>query len=152
MPLQGTYAPSPTAWVRDHVERYERSNGESGGADPEGRRIVILTTRGAQSGLLRKNPVMRVEHDGDYAAVASLAGAPRNPEWFHNLVANPHLMLQDGSMRDDFVARRLEGRERDVWWQRAVVAYPTYADYQLSTEREIPLMLLHRAVVADAAR
>jgi deazaflavin-dependent oxidoreductase (nitroreductase family) len=147
MPLQGEYAPSPTEWVRNQVAEYEQSQGAAGNVDPDGRRIVILTTRGARSGLLRKNPVMRVEHQGAYAAVASLAGSPNNPEWFHNLVAHPELMLQDGAVVDDFVSRRLEGEERRVWWERAVAAYPTYADYQRSTSREIPVLLLRRAEV-----
>jgi len=142
MTLEGDYEPSPTDYVRAQVEEYEASGGTRMNADPDGRPIVILTSRGAQSGKLRKNPVMRVNHEGQYAVVASLAGAPENPQWFHNLVSDPRVSLQDGAERREYEARRVTGQEREAWWQRAVAAYPTYADYQTNTTREIPIFVL----------
>jgi deazaflavin-dependent oxidoreductase (nitroreductase family) len=144
MPLDGTYEPSPRAWVRDQVERYEATGGRDAGT-LRGMPVVIVTSRGARSGKLRKSPLMRVEHDGTYVAVASMGGAPRDPVWAHNLRADPRAELQDGPERWDVVARELSGPERDLWWDRAVAAYPDYADYQRRTERVIPLFLLERA-------
>jgi F420H(2)-dependent quinone reductase len=141
MPLIGEYAPSPEAWVRDQVETYERSGG-SAGTTMRGMPVVILTTKGAKSGKLRKIPLMRVEHEGSYAAVASLGGAPKHPVWYHNVRADPHVELQDGPVKQDMVAREVSGAEKAAWWERAVAAYPDYADYQESTEREIPVFVL----------
>ena len=141
MPLTGEYEPSPEQWVRDQVELYETSGGTKG-TTLRGRPVVILTTRGARSGLLRKTPLMRVEHHGEYAAVASLGGAPRHPVWYHNLVAHPHAELQDGPVVQDLVARLIHGREREQWWERAVAAFPDYAEYQKKTQREIPVFVL----------
>jgi deazaflavin-dependent oxidoreductase (nitroreductase family) len=141
MPLTGEYEPSPEQWVRDQVELYETSGGTKG-TTLRGRPVVILTTRGARSGLLRKTPLMRVEHHGEYAAVASLGGAPRHPVWYHNLVAHPHVELQDGPVVQDLVARLIHGREREQWWERAVAAFPDYAEYQKKTQREIPVFVL----------
>jgi F420H(2)-dependent quinone reductase len=141
MPLTGEYEPSPEQWVRDQVALYESSGGTKG-TTMRGMPVVILTTRGARSGLLRKTPLMRVEHDGTYAVVASLGGAPKHPVWYYNLLANPHVELQDGPVVQELVARELHGREREVWWERAVAAYPDYADYQKGTERQIPVFAL----------
>jgi deazaflavin-dependent oxidoreductase (nitroreductase family) len=142
--LDGEYVPSPTDWVRHQVAEYEASGGTRMNADPEGRLIVVLTSRGARSGNTRKNPVMRVEADGTYAVVASLGGAAENPQWFHNLVRHPRVVLQDGAGRHEYDARLVAGEERTLWWARAVAAYPTYADYQVSTDREIPIFVLER--------
>ena len=144
MALTGTYVPSTSEWVRDQVEQYERSDGQEGN-EIMGLPIVVITSRGAKSGNLRKNPVMRVEHDGVYAAVASKGGAPEHPEWYHNLVAHPEVDLQDGAERASYVARLASGEERAGWWERAVAAYPPYAEYQEKTDREIPVFLLERA-------
>jgi deazaflavin-dependent oxidoreductase (nitroreductase family) len=141
MPLTGEYEPSPSAWVRDQVELYERSNGAEGN-DLRGMPIIILTTKGAKSGKLRKTALMRVEHDGSYAVVASMGGAPKHPVWYHNLVANPLVELQDGPAPADYIAREVTGEEKATWWQRAVTAYPDYADYQTKTDREIPVFVL----------
>ena len=146
MPLDGEYEPSPTKWVRDQVAEYEASNGERANTLRDtGYPIVVITSVGAKSGHLRKNPVMRVERDGAYLAVASLGGAPQNPEWYHNLVAHPEVELQDGAEKHVYTARILEGEERADWWQHAVATWPTYASYQEKTDREIPLFLLERA-------
>jgi F420H(2)-dependent quinone reductase len=141
MPLDGEYEPSPAQWVRDQVELYERSGGTEG-TTLRGMPVVILTTRGARSGKLRKTPLMRVEHDGRYAVVASLGGAPKHPVWYHNVLADPNVELQDGPVRRDMKARELSGEERAVWWDHAVAAFPDYADYQRKTDREIPVFLL----------
>ena len=141
MPLTGEYAPSPTEFVRDQVETYERSGGTEG-TTIRGLPVVVLTTKGAKSGKIRKTPVMRVEHDGRYAVVASLGGAPQNPVWYHNIRANPTVELQDGPVREDYVARELSGEERELWWDRAVAAFPDYAEYQTKTDRTIPVVLL----------
>jgi len=127
--------------VRDHVDRYESSGGTDG-ADMRGMPVVVLTTRGAKSDKLRKTPLMRVEHDGLYAVVASLGGAPKHPVWYYNLLADPHVELQDGPAKLDLVARELTGDEKSVWWDRAVAAFPDYADYQRATTREIPVFVL----------
>jgi deazaflavin-dependent oxidoreductase (nitroreductase family) len=107
--------------------------------------VVIVTSRGAKTGKLRKNPLMRVEHDGKYAAVASVGGMPKNPVWYYNLVADPHVELQDGPVKQDMVAREVTGAEKDEWWERAVAAYPDYATYQASTDRVIPVFVLESA-------
>ncbi|WP_436774899.1 nitroreductase family deazaflavin-dependent oxidoreductase [Yinghuangia sp. YIM S09857] len=141
MPLTGEYEPSPTKWVRNQVELYESSGGTKG-TTMRGMPVVVLTTRGAKSGKLRKSPVMRVEHNGTYAAVASLGGAPKHPLWYHNVVADPQVELQDGTERRDMTAREVTGDEKAVWWERAVAAYPDYADYQKKTDRQIPVFVL----------
>jgi len=141
MPLDGQYEPSPAQWVRDQVEEYERSGGVTG-TTMRGLPVIVVTTRGARSGKLRKVPLMRVEHDGAYAAVASMGGAPKHPTWYFNLVANPEVEVQDGPLRRDMKARELTGAEKAAWWQRAVAAFPDYADYQRRTEREIPVFVL----------
>jgi F420H(2)-dependent quinone reductase len=143
MALQGEYEPSPHKWVRDHVEEVESSRGTRG--DMRGMPIVVLTTKGAKTGKVRKVPVMRVEHGGVYAAVASLGGAPQNPVWYNNLVAHPQIQLQDGPHRFDLAAREVTGDERAIWWERAVGAYPDYADYQRKTTRTIPVFVLEPA-------
>ena len=144
MTLTGNYVPSTSEWVRDQVEAYERSGGTEGN-EIMGLPIVVVTSRGAKSGNLRKNPVMRVEHDGVYAVVASKGGAPEHPEWYYNLVADPHVDLQDGPEAESYVARIATGEERAEWWERAVAAFPNYAEYQTKTDREIPVFLLERA-------
>ena len=143
MTLTGEYEPSPQQWVRDQVARYEATDGrEANTLRDTGRPVVIFTTRGKKSGKLRKTPLMRVEHDGAYAMVASQGGAPQHPSWYFNLKADPDaLMVQDGADRFDATARELEGEEREIWWKRAVEAYPTYADYQTRTDRLIPVLL-----------
>jgi deazaflavin-dependent oxidoreductase (nitroreductase family) len=141
VPLDGEYEPSPSEWVREQVQRYESSGGTEG-TTLRGMPVVVVTSRGARSGKLRKNPVMRVEHEGRYAAVASLGGAPHNPVWYYNLLADPHVEVQDGPVKQDMVARELGGDERAQWWRRAVAAYPDYADYQAKTVREIPVFVL----------
>lgn len=144
MPLAGEYQPSTTGWVRDQVERYERSGGTEG-ITLRGMPVVILTSRGATSGRLRKTPLMRVEHEGRYAVVASKGGAPEHPHWYHNLVADPRVEVQDGLRKIDMVAREVTGDDKVLWWERAVAAYPDYADYQKKTKREIPLFVLEVA-------
>ncbi|MBQ1088403.1 nitroreductase family deazaflavin-dependent oxidoreductase [Streptomyces sp. B93] len=146
MPLDGEYEPSPTQWVRDQVELYESSGGTRGTTlGDTGLPVIILTSRGARTGRIRKTPVMRVEHGGRYAAVASLGGAPQHPVWYHNLKADPHVELQDGAEKRDMTAREVTGAEKDEWWERAVAAYPPYAEYQAKTEREIPVFVLEPA-------
>ena len=146
MPLAGEYEPSPEKWVRDQVERYEATGGrEANTLRDTGLPVVIFTTRGNKSGKIRKTPLMRVEHDGAYALVASQGGAPKHPVWYHNLRADPTaLMVQDGPEPFDAVAREVTGEERAVWWERAVAAYPPYAEYQQRTEREIPVFVAER--------
>jgi deazaflavin-dependent oxidoreductase (nitroreductase family) len=141
MPLEGEYAPSPAQWVRDQVERIESSGGEAG-TTMRGMPVIVMTMRGAKSGKVRKVPVMRVEHDGVYAAVASLGGAPHNPLWYGNLVADPRVELQDGPVRREVTAREVHGEEKARWWERAVAAFPDYASYQRKTERQIPVFVL----------
>ncbi|MDJ1134265.1 nitroreductase family deazaflavin-dependent oxidoreductase [Streptomyces iconiensis] len=141
MPLEGEYEPSPSQWVRDQVELYESSGGTKG-TTMRGMPVIVLTTLGAKSGKIRKTALMRVEHDGQYAIVASLGGAPQHPVWYHNVVADPRVELQDGPVRQDMVAREVTGEEKRRWWDRAVEAYPDYADYQAKTDREIPVFVL----------
>jgi F420H(2)-dependent quinone reductase len=143
MPVEGEYEPSAQAWVRDQVELYERSGGTQGTTLMDtGMPVVIVTNRGAVSGKVRKTPVMRVEHDGRYAVIASKGGAPENPRWYRNIAAHPLVELQDGPVKRDMVAREVSGAERQEWWERAVAAYPPYADYQLNTDRQIPVFVL----------
>lgn len=141
MPLTGEYQPSPEQWVRDQVDLYERSEGAEG-TTMRDKPVIILTTVGARSGKVRKTPLMRVEHDGRYAVVASKGGAPAHPTWYHNLVADSHVELQDGPVRQDMTAREVAGDERAEWWERAVAAWPDYAGYQEKTERIIPVFVL----------
>lgn len=141
MPLTGEYAPSKSDWARKQAELYEATGGAEGG-DLRGMPVIVLTTVGAKSGMLRKTALMRVEHDGVYAVVASLGGAPKNPVWYFNIVAQPHVELQDGPVKRDYLAREITGDEKALWWERAVAAYPPYADYQEKTERRIPLFVL----------
>ncbi|HTQ19138.1 nitroreductase family deazaflavin-dependent oxidoreductase [Mycobacterium sp.] len=141
MPLSGEYAPSPLDWSREQADKYVESGGTQG-TDLKGMPVILLTTVGAKSGKLRKTPLMRVEHDGQYAIVASLGGAPKNPVWYHNVVKNPRVELQDGEIAGDYDAREVFGDEKATWWERAVAAYPDYADYQKRTERQIPVFVL----------
>ncbi|TFB51215.1 nitroreductase family deazaflavin-dependent oxidoreductase [Cryobacterium tagatosivorans] len=141
MPLHGEYEPTPTKWVRDQVELYERSGGTEG-TTMRGMPVIVLTTVGAKSGKLRKAALMRVEHEGQYAAVASLGGSPKNPVWHANVLAHPLVELQDGPNKWDMVAREIAGAEKAEWWARAVAAFPDYAGYQEKTEREIPVFVL----------
>jgi deazaflavin-dependent oxidoreductase (nitroreductase family) len=141
MPLQGEYKPSSAEWVRNQVEKYEGSGGTEG-TTLRGVPVVVITSMGASSGNLRKNPVMRVEHDGVYAAVASKGGAPEHPSWYRNFVEHPHVELQDGGNKGDYNARELSGDERATWWDRAVEVWPDYAEYQTKTDREIPVFVL----------
>lgn len=141
MPIAGEYGPSTEPRVRDQVAQYEASGGADG-ATMRGMPVVILTTKGARSGKVRKTPLMRVEHGGCYAVVASMGGAPKHPLWYHNLVAHPLVELQDGPVRQDMLARETTGEEKLLWWGRAVTAFPDYADYQRQTARETPLFVL----------
>jgi len=141
MPLSGEYEPSPSDWARKQAERYEATNGEKGG-ELQGRPVIVLTSVGAKTGKIRKTPLMRVEHEGTYAIVASLGGAPEHPVWYHNLVANPHVELQDRATKRDYTAREVVGDEKAVWWERAVATWPDYATYQKKTERQIPVFVL----------
>lgn len=141
MPLSGKYEPNALEWVRKQVELYESSGGTEG-TTIVGRPVVVLTMRGAKSGNLRKIPLMRVEHEGRYAAVASMGGQPTHPVWYFNLLAHPLLELQDGPVKRDYRARLVEGDEKALWWERAVEAYPEYAEYQKKTDREIPVFVL----------
>lgn len=146
MTLEGEYEPSPSEWVRDQVEAYEASGGREANTLPghPDWPIVVITSRGVRSGKLRKNPVMKVEKDGVYAAVASKGGAPEHPVWYHNFLAHPEVDLQDGDTPHTYRARVIEGAERAEWWERSVAAYPPYAEYQEKTDREIPVFLLER--------
>jgi deazaflavin-dependent oxidoreductase (nitroreductase family) len=141
MPLQGEYAPSPSDWAREQVELFEKTGGAEGGGLGD-MKIIAVTSVGAKTGKLRKTPLMRVEHNGEYAAVASLGGAPKHPVWYYNLKANPHVELQDGAVKKDYIAREVSGEEKAIWWERAVAAFPDYADYQKKTERQIPVFVL----------
>jgi deazaflavin-dependent oxidoreductase (nitroreductase family) len=147
MSHNGEYAPSPAKWVRDQVEEYEGSGGTAG-STMRGMPVIIVTTRGARSGKVRKVPLMRVEHDGQYAAVASMGGAPKNPVWYFNLVADPHVEVRDGTVVQAMTAREVTGAEKAIWWRRCVAAFPDYADYQVKTDREIPVFVLSPAASA----
>jgi deazaflavin-dependent oxidoreductase (nitroreductase family) len=142
MPLTGEYEPSTFDFSRDQVDLYERSGGTEGTAHPGGERVIVLTSVGAKTGKLRKTPLMRVEHDGEYAVVASLGGAPKHPVWYYNLVANPHVELQDGPVKKDYTAREVNGDEYDRWFERAVAAWPDYAEYTKKTSRIMPIFVL----------
>ena len=145
MPLQGEYAPSTSAWARTQAEAYEASGGsEANTLRDSGLPVIVLTTLGAKSGKLRKTALMRVEHDGVYAVVASLGGAPKHPQWYFNIVAQPLVELQDGADKHDYRAREVFGDEKALWWERSLAAYPPYADYQKRTERQIPVFVLER--------
>jgi deazaflavin-dependent oxidoreductase (nitroreductase family) len=141
MPITGEYEPSTDAWSRQQVELYESSGGTKG-TTLRGMPVVVVTMLGAKSGKVRKIPVMRVEHEGVYAVVASLGGAPKHPVWYHNLLAHPLVELQDGPATGDYTVREVEGAERDLWWERSVAAYPDYAVYQTRTDRVIPVLVL----------
>ncbi len=146
MTVKDEYEPSSAAWVRDQVDLYESSGGTQGTTLRDtGLPVVIITNRGVRSGKLRKTPVMRVEHNGRYAAVASQGGAPANPSWYHNFLANPQVELQDGPVKQAMTAREITGAERAEWWDRAVAAFPPYADYQQRTTRQIPVFVLEPA-------
>lgn len=132
---------SPTEWVQNQTKKILET-GTTEGIKVLGKPIVLLTVRGAKSGKLRYTPVMRVEHDGSYAVVASKGGAPEHPTWYHNIVAHPEVVLQDGTVTKDYVAREVDGAERAEWWERAVAAYPSYAEYQTKTDRQIPVFVL----------
>jgi deazaflavin-dependent oxidoreductase (nitroreductase family) len=141
MTLTGERLISPEGWVRDQTEKILES-GTTGGVTILDRPVVLVTIRGAKSGKLRYTPLMRVEHDGRYALVASKGGAPKHPKWYRNLVANPHVELQDGTVTREYDARELTGGEREEWWERSVAAYPPYAEYQQKTDRLIPVFVL----------
>ncbi|MEU8894223.1 nitroreductase family deazaflavin-dependent oxidoreductase [Nocardia sp. NPDC048505] len=141
MPLTGEYAPSTSDWAREQAETYENSGGTDG-TELQGKPVVLLTTKGAKTGLLRKTPLMRVEHDGEYAVVASLGGAPKHPVWYFNIKAHPHVELRDGTDTKDYTAREVTGDEKARWWERAVAVWPEYANYQKKTTREIPVFVL----------
>jgi deazaflavin-dependent oxidoreductase (nitroreductase family) len=141
MPLTGDYEPSAMSFSRDQVDRYERSGGTEG-TEQGGKPVIVLTSVGAKTGKLRKAPLMRVEHEGKYAVVASLGGAPQHPVWYYNLIAHPHVELQDGPVKKDYLAREVDGAEREIWWERAVAAWPDYAEYQKKTTRTIPVFVL----------
>ena len=143
MPLSGEYAPSTVDWARKQAETYEATGGAIE-ADMRGMSVIVLTSLGAKTGKLRKTALMRVEHDGEYAVVGSLGGAPKNPVWVYNLRKNPHVELQDGPEKHDYQARETTGEERARWWEHAVKAFPNYADYQLKTDRVIPVFVLTR--------
>jgi deazaflavin-dependent oxidoreductase (nitroreductase family) len=143
MPLSGEYAPSTAEHARKQAEAYEASGGDDA-ADLRGMPVIVLTTVGAKTGLIRKTALMRVEHDGEYAVVGSRGGAPKHPVWVFNVRAQPHVELQDGAEKHDYLARETEGEERELWWERAVAAYPPYADYKLKTSRVIPVFVLTR--------
>ncbi|MFE2069349.1 nitroreductase family deazaflavin-dependent oxidoreductase [Streptomyces sp. NPDC059467] len=143
MPLEGEYEPSPTAWVREQVELYESSGGTKGTTLMDtGMPVILLTTLGVKSGKIRKTPLMRVEHDGKYAVVASQGGAPKHPVWYFNVKSEPLVELQDGAVKQDMTAREVTGAEKEQWWERAVAAYPPYAEYQEKTSRAIPVFVL----------
>jgi deazaflavin-dependent oxidoreductase (nitroreductase family) len=141
MPLTGEYEPSTSDWAREQAEKFMTSGGTEA-TELGGRPIILLTTVGAKSGKLRKTPLMRVEHQGEYAVVASLGGAPKHPVWYFNIKKNPRVELQDKTVTKEYDAREVFGEEKAEWWERAVEAYPDYADYQKKTDREIPVFVL----------
>lgn len=140
MSTETEYVPSPSRWVSDQVERYESSGGVEG-TTMRGMPVIVVTSVGARSGKIRKTPLMRVEHDGSYALVASQGGAPKHPVWYYNLKARPQIELQDGPARRTYDVREVTGEEKATWWTRAAAAFPDYADYQQKTDREIPLFV-----------
>ncbi|ART70211.1 nitroreductase [Mycobacterium dioxanotrophicus] len=141
MPLTGEYEPSTSDWARDNAETY-MSSGGTAGTELNGRPVILLTTVGAKTGKIRKTPLMRVEHNGEYAVVASLGGAPKNPVWYYNVKKNPRVELQDGTVSGDYEAHEVFGDEKAAWWDRAVAAFPDYAEYQKKTDRQIPVFVL----------
>jgi deazaflavin-dependent oxidoreductase (nitroreductase family) len=141
MPLTGDYEPGTSAWARQQAELYEATNGEKAG-DLRSRPVIVLTSVGAKTGKLRKTALMRVEHEGLYAVVASMGGAPKHPVWYYNLKKNPHVELQDCANKRDYLAREVAGDEKALWWGRAVEAWPDYANYQKKTDRQIPVFVL----------
>jgi deazaflavin-dependent oxidoreductase (nitroreductase family) len=141
MPITGDYEPSTSDWARENAEEYMQSGGTKG-TDLKGRPVILLTTIGAKTGKVRKTPLMRVEHNGEYAVVASLGGAPKHPVWYFNIKANPRVELQDGTVTKDYDAREVFGDEKATWWERAVATWPDYADYQEKTDRQIPVFVL----------
>jgi deazaflavin-dependent oxidoreductase (nitroreductase family) len=141
MPLTGDYAPGTSEWARKQAELIESTAGAEG-TELRGRPVIVVTSVGAKTGKLRKTALMRVEHDGVYAIVASKGGHPNPPVWYYNVVANPHVELQDGAVKRDYLAREVTGAERDTWWARAVETWPDYANYQLKTERQIQVFVL----------
>jgi deazaflavin-dependent oxidoreductase (nitroreductase family) len=141
MALEGEYEPSTQQWVRDQVDLYESSGGTQG-TELRGMPVIVMTNRGVKSGKLRKTPLMRVEHDGRYAVVASQGGAPEHPSWYFNLLAEPQVELQDGPVKRDYLAREITGDEKREWWKRAVAAFPPYREYQAKTRRQIPVFVL----------
>ena len=141
MPLTGEYEPGAMSFSRDQVDLYESSGGAEGNTQG-GKPVIILTSVGAKTGKLRKTPLMRVEHDGEYAVVASLGGAPKHPVWYYNLTEHPHVELQDGPVKKDYQARLVHDTERETWWERAVAAWPDYAEYQKKTTRVLPVFVL----------
>lgn len=141
MALSGEYVPSPHKWAADQVDKYESSGGTEG-TTLQGKPVVIVTTLGARTGKVRKIPLMRVEHGGRYAVVASQGGAPTHPVWYHNLKAHPRVELQDGPTKQELTAREVTGEEKAEWWERAVEAWPDYANYQTKTDRQIPVFVL----------
>jgi F420H(2)-dependent quinone reductase len=141
MPLSGEYEASPWDWVRNDADKIMGS-GTTDGAEMKGKPIILLTTIGAKTGKIRKTPLMRVEHEGEYAVVASLGGAPKNPVWYYNIKAHPQVELQDGEVTKEYEAREVSGDEKAVWWERAVDAWPDYAEYQTKTDRQIPVFVL----------
>jgi deazaflavin-dependent oxidoreductase (nitroreductase family) len=145
MESDSEYVPSPSRWVRDQVAEYERSGGRQANTLLDtGMPVIIVTMRGNKSGAIRKIALMRVEHDGEYALVASKGGAPTHPVWYYNLVTNPEVTIQDGPEPFDGQVRQVTGPERAEWWERAVKAYPPYAEYQEKTDREIPMFVASR--------
>jgi len=146
MSVEGEYVPSAAKWVRDQVEAYEKSGGqEANTLRDTGLPVIIVTMRGNKTGKVRKIALMRVEHDGEYALVASMGGAPRNPVWYHNLESNPDVTIQDGAEPFAARVREISGSERATWWERAVAAYPPYAEYQQRTDRQIPVFVATRS-------
>jgi deazaflavin-dependent oxidoreductase (nitroreductase family) len=141
MPLTGDYLPSTADWARKQAEQYEATDGAKSGS-LRGRPLIVLTSVGARTGALRKTALMRVEYDGQYAVVASLGGAARNPAWYHNLVSQPHVELQDRATRRDYLAREVSGDEKALWWKRAIDVWPDYDRYQARTTRQIPVFVL----------
>ncbi|MGE0877436.1 MAG: nitroreductase family deazaflavin-dependent oxidoreductase [Acidimicrobiia bacterium] len=147
MTLQGEYEPSPRDWVREQVDTYERTGGkEANTLRDTGIPVIIVTMRGNKSGKIRKIALMRVEHGGEYALVASMGGAPQNPLWYQNLLADPDaVMIQDGPAPFAVTVREVDGTERDAWWERSVAVFPPYAEYQAKTSRRIPVLVARRA-------
>ncbi|MEV6322063.1 nitroreductase family deazaflavin-dependent oxidoreductase [Nocardia sp. NPDC051787] len=141
MPLTGEYEPSTSDWARQQAESYENSGGTEA-TTLQGVPVVLMTSKGAKSGKLRKTPLMRVEHNGEYAVVASLGGAPKHPVWYYNIKAEPHVELRDGTVTKDYTAREVFGEEKALWWERAVAVWPDYATYQTKTDRQIPVFVL----------